>query len=61
MLRAPHVRGFVPVPVGTDGDRLMVHILADRRAHECQVRVTDEDELVIERGTPATGVLTATP
>ena len=59
VLRAPHVRGFVPLPTGTDRDSLMVHILADLRTRECQVRVTDADELVVEQGTPGRGSVLA--
>ena len=59
ILRAPHVRGFVPVPTDTDMDRLMFHILADLRRRECQVRISNGDALVVEQGTPGRGSVLA--
>ncbi len=59
ILRAPRIRGFVAVPVDTDQNTLMSHILADLRARECQVRATTENELVVEQGTPGRGSVLA--
>ena len=58
-MRAPRIRGAIPLPAGTDNDALLPHILAELRARECQVRVLEADVLVVEQGTPGRGSVLA--
>ena len=59
LLRAPRVRGSVPVPADTEAAALMDHVLTELRARKCQVRVTGTNEMVVEQGTPGRGSVLA--